>query len=417
MSPKITKTTKEMKGEVSKKKKRSRRKTKTTKTNKRPTNIKNIEIMKSLIREGEENQILKMITAMTKKLQQQTTSKHEEIITETTENNKMYVNELNLATKIKHPVNLPKMNFKKVIIENKNKYLISNRLEINMDNTSIKALEKELTIMIEKHLKIITKEENTNVSYNRIKENEIKKFLDTVNTATWLEERMTIMKITFTELEKKLPISTATKMITNNIPDEMIKKYLEMKIISHLEGNRWLTQDGLIYQLSKENIRYLSGSILGKKLAETYIDKVINKHMEVMELFQVRHIIAAGNEVIFVVEKGREASIKTLLETNIHQFKDQYAETEEYNISLKINKLLNKNYILFNNTVIFLQGKACHKIGLEIKKGKEEITINMSETDTDVDLIRIIKSGNIKGFPDIESQIEAVMKATQTPTK
>lgn len=85
-------------------------------------------------------------------------------------------------------------------------------------------------------------------------------------------------------------------MITNNIPDEVIKKHLEMKIIAHLECNRWLTQGGLVYQFSKEKIRYPSGSILGEKLAETYIDKVINKNMEAMELFQVKQIIASGNE-------------------------------------------------------------------------------------------------------------------------
>lgn len=170
-------------------------------------------------------------------------------------------------------------------------------------------------------------------------------------------------------------------MITNNVPDEVIKKHLEMKIMAHLECNRWLTQRGLVYQFSKEKIRYPSGSILGEKLAETYIDKVINKNMEAMELFQVKQIIASGNEAIFVVQKGREASIKTLLATNIHQFKEQYVEAYDYKLSLKMNKPLKKNHILFNNTVIVSQGKRCHKIGLDISKGKEEIIINTSEKD------------------------------------
>lgn len=184
MSPKVTKHTKDMKGESSRKKKQNNKKAGSISKGIRSSNKKNTEIMKTLIKEGKENRTLEMITIMTKKIQEQTSSKHLEIITEIAENNKMYKKGLNLATEIKHLENLPKMIFKKFVTLNKSKYLISNRLEVNMDNTSVKEMEKELALMIGEHDKIETEERNTNVSYSRIKRNEIKEFLDTVSTDT-----------------------------------------------------------------------------------------------------------------------------------------------------------------------------------------------------------------------------------------
>lgn len=74
-----------------------------------------------------------------------------------------------------------------------------------------------------------------------------------------------------------------------------------------------------------------------------------------------------------------------------------------------ISKPLKKNHLLFN-TVIVVQSKRCHKIGLDIKKGKEEIIISMSEKDTNEDIVRIIQSRQINEIPDIERRIEAIQE-------